>query len=150
MERFKKVITDLAQLFEDALPLEHEKLTAVQNDDVAGLEDCMKREQAIMMKIRGLEQKRERTQQELGWQDKSFREIIKDLPEEQQPEMQELFDRLSIAVKVFQDANQSALDTMKVHLKDIERVMKIKDPEGRYTQDGVAMNSDRPMTNQKV
>ncbi len=150
MERFKKVINDLIVLFEESLPLEHEKLKAVQNDDVAAVEDCMRREQAVMMKMKGLEQKREKVQQELGWQDKSFREIINAVPEDDRQEMKELFDRLSNAVKVFQDANQSALDMMKVHLKDIERVMKIKDAEGRYNQDGNALNSERPMTNQKV
>ena len=59
MDQFEQIINQMIALFEENLPLEQEKLRAVQEDDVAAVEDCMKREQAVVLQMRGLEKKRE-------------------------------------------------------------------------------------------
>lgn len=150
MNQFKKIIHDLTALFEEQLPLEQEKLKAVQENNVAVVEDCMKKEQAVMLKLRGLEQKRENAQQELGWEGKTFREIIELAPQEERQELQQMFDRLSAAIRVFRETNEGAMDAMSVQLREIEKVIKLKDTEGRYSQNGNEMKIERPMTSRKV
>lgn len=150
MERFEQVIRDLISLFEDFLPLEQEKLKAAQENKVTALEDCMVREQAIVLKIRGLEKKRETVQRELGWEGKTFRQIIELVPQEKRQEFRKLFQQLEQSISTFQATNDSALDIITLNLKQIERTIKSKDPEGLYTQDGGSMRQDRPLTNRKV
>lgn len=150
MERFQQIIKDLIKLFEESLPLEEKKLQAIQTDDVAGVEECMKQEQALTLKLRGLDQKREAAQKELGWEDKSFREIIGAAPEEKKQELSDLFDQLDKAMTIFQDTNQNAMTAMEVHLRDIQKVIRIKDPEGQYNQAGNSTASNRTMTSRRV
>lgn len=150
MDKFKKVIRDLIMLFEEYLPLEQQKLKAVQVDDVATVESCMTQEQALMLKLRGLDQKRVTIQRELGWEDKSFSQIVELVSDEEKPEMQKLFDDLNRAVSVFQDTNENAMTAMAVHLREIEKIIRIKDPEGRYSQQGNTVQKERPMTSRRV
>lgn len=150
MDKFKKVIRDMIALFEDHLPLEQKKLKAVQMDDVATVEACMTQEQALVLKLRGLDQKRERVMKELGWDGKTFSQIVASAPEEERQELQKLFEDLDRSMGVFKDVNDNAMTTMEVHLRDIEKVIKIKDPEGRYGQEGNPLQNNRPMTSRKV
>lgn len=150
MEKFRRVVNDLIKLFEESLSLEHRKLKAIEQDRVADVEECMKQEQALVMKLRGLDQKRLRVQKELGWEGKNFRQIIEVVPQEERLEMQQLLERLERAMLVFQDTNQSAMDMMKIHLREIEKVIKFKDPEGQYSQEGNPLQKERFMTNKRV
>ena len=73
MDQFVQVIKEMISLFEGFLPLEQEKLKAVQENKLTVLEDCMTREQAVVLKLRGLEKKtRNRAERNgLGRQDLS-------------------------------------------------------------------------------
>lgn len=150
MEKFKKVIQDLIAIFEEYLPLEQKKLKAVQEDNVAVVEECMTQEQALILKLRGLEHKRESAQKELGWEGKNFSQILETVSKEDRPEMQKLFDDLERTMGVFQDTNKNAMLTMEVHLREINKIIKMKDPEGRYSQEGNPLQKDRPMTSRRV
>ena len=89
---FQELIRQLIELFDRMIPLEQSKLEVVSHKQVAKLEDIIKKEQAEIMALRGLDQKRERIQADMGWKDMTFQEILKQLPEEQRPEVKELFD----------------------------------------------------------
>lgn len=150
MEKFKKVIGDLTAIFEEYLPLEQKKLKAVQEDNIAVVEECMTQEQALILKLRGLDQKRINAQKELGWEGKNFRQIVDSVPQDERQEIQELLDNLDNAMTVFHDTNKNAMTTMEVHLREINKIIRMKDTEGRYSQDGNPMEKDRPMTSRKV
>lgn len=150
MERFEQIINEMISLFDEHLPLEEEKLRAVQDDDVAAVEDCMKREQAVVLKLRGLEKKREEIQKSNGWEGKTFREIIEMIPQEKQSVYKQLLERLENSMSLFQNTNESALDTLRIHQREIEKVMKMKDPEGTYNQEGTSTQPHRPMTSRRV
>lgn len=150
MDQFEQIIKQMIALFEEQLPLEQEKLRAVQEDDVAAVEECMKREQAVVLKLRGLEQKREKIQKDNGWDGMTFREIIDLAPEEKQLSYRQLLEKLQNSISLFQDMNECAMDTMRIHQREIEKVIKIKDPNGTYNQDGHQAPPKRPMTNRRV
>lgn len=150
MDQFQSVIEQMISLFDEYLPLEEKKLKAVKENDLVALEDCMTQEQAVVLKLRGLEKKREDAQKANGWEGKRFREIIGLVPEEQQAEYQRLFETLSRSVKLFHSANKSAMDTMNLNLRQIDKAIKSKDPKGAYNQDGSTMKPDRPLTSRRV
>ena len=66
MEELIRILTDTTKVLNDSLPLEEEKLKAVKEDRISTLEECKMREQAIVLKMKGLEQKRERFLKEHG------------------------------------------------------------------------------------
>ncbi|MCI8645240.1 MAG: flagellar protein FlgN [Firmicutes bacterium] len=150
MDQFEQIINQMIALFEENLPLEQEKLRAVQEDDVAAVEDCMKREQAVVLQMRGLEKKREDIQKANGWAGLTFREIIAKAPREKQHAYSQLLEKLENSISLFQDANECAMDTLRIHQKEIEKVIKFKDPNGTYNQEGQQAPPKRPMTNRRV
>lgn len=150
MEQFQKIIRDLIVLFEEHLPLEQRKLEAIQQDDVSGVEECMKQEQALTLKLKGLDRKRESIQKELGWEGKPFREIVDAVPAENRQELRKLFDQLTNIVTIFSETNKEAMTAMEVHLRDMQKVMKIKSHEGAYDPDGNPAAADRTLTNRRV
>lgn len=122
LSAFEKVIQQMIELFDRMIPLEQSKLEAVSKNKIAVLEDIIKKEQAEIMSLRGLDQKRERTQEELGWKDLTFQQILKEAPEEQS-KLQELFDELAGRVKTFQSVTESSKTMMEVNLHAINQMI---------------------------
>ena len=63
---FKAVVGDLITLLEEFNEIETAKLDAIQKNRVTFVEENMKKEQAGIMKLRGLDKKRESIQKDLG------------------------------------------------------------------------------------
>ncbi|NBK91826.1 flagellar protein FlgN [bacterium 1XD21-13] len=120
---FQELIRQLIELFDRMIPLEQSKLEVVSHKQVAKLEDIIKKEQAEIMALRGLDQKRERIQADMGWKDMTFQEILKQLPEEQRPEVKELFDELAARVTTFQSVTESSRTIMEVNLHAINQMV---------------------------
>ena len=83
LSSFRELIQQFIELFDRMTPLEQSKLEVVSRNQVALLEDIIKKEQAEIMALRGLDQKRERIQEELGWKDLTFQEILGKLSKEE-------------------------------------------------------------------
>lgn len=62
MDEFKNVIEQLIGLFKQLTKIEQVKLNAVAGKHVGTVEDCVTQQQALLLKLRGLEQARERAQ----------------------------------------------------------------------------------------
>lgn len=90
MTKFADLIRQFAELFDRLIPLEQEKLDIVKQNQVSALEDIIKREQAEIMTLRGLDQKRERLQKELGFPDMTFSEILERVSGDEKTELQKL------------------------------------------------------------
>ena len=50
---FKKIIEELIALFDHLIPIEQEKLDAAIKNRVTFVEDCMHKEQAAVLQLRG-------------------------------------------------------------------------------------------------
>ena len=62
---YGKIIEEFITLFDNLIPIEQEKLDAAVKNQVTFIEDCMHREQAAVLQLRGLKQSRG----VLGWKD---------------------------------------------------------------------------------
>ena len=116
LSAFRELIRQFIELFDRMLPLEQSKLEVVSRNQVALLEDIIKKEQAEIMALRGLDQRRERMQEELGWKDLTFQEILRRLPEEERP------DELAARVTQFQSVTESSKTIMEVNLHAINQM----------------------------
>ena len=63
---FIEIIEEFIQLFDELIPVEQEKLDAAIKNRITFVEECMNKEQAAVLKLRGLEQKRENAKKALG------------------------------------------------------------------------------------
>lgn len=151
MNEFETVIRDLIAFFDENQQLEELKLKAAEENRPTAIEDCMTKEQAVILRLRGLDKKREEIQKKLGWEGKSFRQILELLPEEERAKYRGLFEDLSARVKLFQSANESALEIISLNLRQIQNTIKQKDAKGIYNQEGDSVQPEsRHLTNRKV
>lgn len=148
MHNFVKVIEELIELFKQLIPLEEKKLEASKDNNIMVIEDCMVKEQAAILKIRGLEQEREKLQEAMGAAGLKFREILDRFPEEAEV-LQPLFSELNTQIQVFQEINDGANAVLKTNIYNIEQVIHFKE-SGIYSGTGEAANAGQHFTNRKV
>ncbi|WP_352400306.1 flagellar export chaperone FlgN [Anaerotignum sp.] len=120
---FNRVVLSLIQLIETLINIEQDKLKAVSTNDLDLLNSCIKNEQVQVLKLRGLDKKREQIQTDLGYENLSFREIIKLLPIEQQAESKKLFTILQQTTNQFNALNGSVKTALDVNLHSINTTL---------------------------
>lgn len=148
MKEFIEVIKQLIELFRELTPLEEEKLKAARANQITFVEDCMVKEQSAILKLRGLENEREKRMKEIGMSGLSFREIIEKSPEHAD-ELRPLFAEFNSTIQVFREVNEGANVILKTNLNQIENALKLKDG-GMYSESGQATTPDRHFTDRKV
>ena len=120
---FISLIKELIELFDALIAVEQKKLDSVVNNNISVVEECMKKEQAFVLRLRGLEQQRESIQSAMGMQGMAFREILTKVPQEILDELAPLFQELSEKVRAFQSVNDNAKDAIQVNLYQIQSVL---------------------------
>ena len=138
---FIAVIQELIALFEDLIPVEQEKLDAAVKNRVSFVDECMHKEQAFVLQLKGLEQKREIQQKQLGMEGYTFRQILEHAPTETAAVLTPLFDRLSAQIRLFQSINSSARDIIEVNLHVIHSALA-KEAMGRETYSASGAKKD--------
>lgn len=151
LSAFQELIEQFIALFDRMIPLEQSKLEVVSRNQVARLEEIIKKEQAEIMTLRGLDQKRERMQEDLGWKDLSFQEILKQLSEEQRPKVKQLFDELASRVTAFQSVTESSRTLMEVNLHTINQILaKHTGGAQTYGEDGSVKTGPAHFTDRRI
>ncbi len=149
MNEFKEVLRQLADIIHQITGIEQVKLTAAVSNHVATIEDCMTKEQALILRLRGLEQERERAQEKAGFGGMRFQEILDKVSHEEKEELLPLFGALEWEIQMFREVNEDTNRAMKVSLHMIERAINAK--EGNmYGGDGQNMGMPRHMTSRRV
>ena len=126
LSSFRELIQQFIELFDRMTPLEQSKLEVVSRNQVALLEDIIKKEQAEIMALRGLDQKRERLQKELGFPDMTFSEILERVSGDEKTELQKLFEELGSRVRQFRSITESSKTMMEVNLHAINKMVAQK------------------------
>jgi DNA integrity scanning protein DisA with diadenylate cyclase activity len=123
MNDFISVIEDFILLFKDLIQIEETKLEAASKNRVTYVEDCMNKEQAAILRLRGLEKRRETVQEKLGFKGYTFQQILSETTGEDQDRLRKLFDTLSRQVRQFQDTNESARSMIEINLHMINKAI---------------------------
>lgn len=117
---FVSIINEFIQLFDELIPIEQKKLDAAVDNKVTVVEDCMNKEQAAILKMRGLEQKREQAQKDMDMDGFTFRQILEASSEEHADVLNPLFDQLSQQVTTFRSISESAREMIELNLHNIQ------------------------------
>lgn len=120
---FIEVIREFIQLFEALIPIEQKKLDSAVHNQVSFVEDCMNQEQAAVLRLRGLELKRQKIQKDLGMEQLTFKQLIEEAPEDVKVSLIPLFNELNEKVALFRSVSDSAKDTIAVNLHMIQSAL---------------------------
>lgn len=149
MNEFKGIIENLIQLFEELTALETVKLNAARINQVSTIEECMTKEQTQILRLKGLEQARERKQEEMGFGGMSFQEILLKVTDDEREELLPLFDTLSRGIQMFQEVSEDATRIIEVNLRRLDK--EIQSREGQvYVSSGRGQAEERHMTDRSV
>lgn len=151
------LISQMIQFFTDLYAIEKEKLEAAQKRNLIDLEECMKKEQAALLRLRGLDKKREDIQKALSFENLSFREILQKVEGNEQKELKTLFDSLQNQYTLYNSISSSVKEIIENNLYKVDQILSHAttgaSPKigGIYSSDGNKKASDRPrFTSRKV
>ena len=117
---FTAVIRELAVLAGDIATVEERKAEAAVQKRHQLFDGFIQKEQAQILKLRGLEQRRIRMAKELGWESLTFRQILEKAEPEQKESLSPLFAELEQNLKRLGQSRQSAERIIKVRIREIE------------------------------
>ena len=124
MKEFIKVIEDLTELFRNLTEMGNMKVQAAKEHRVAMLDSCMIKEQALVLNLKGLEKKREACLVRLGYEGKSFREILEIVPEEERVILKPIFEEFSRQVRIFKQVNEDVVTLIKINQRKLSKQLK--------------------------
>lgn len=148
MKEFQRVIKEMIDLFHQFNGIEQMKLKSARANHVAAVDECMTREQALILKLRGLEQEREKYQKEAGYEGMKFREILAAVSPEEREVLYPLFDELGREMQLFQEVKEDAESVMRNNLRMIQKAMDSKGDI--YSEKGKNKPETTHMTSRRV
>lgn len=124
-ESMIKLIDELTNTLADLSQMQRQIVSAVRADNLAGLADCMKQEQAISLRLRNIEQKRLKLQDELGLKDIKLSDLPLKAPNvDMQIKTRNAADKLTAQYKIVKSTSEVARSTLELNLRNVEQFMK--------------------------
>lgn len=96
---------------------EKEKLAAILSNDLERIDHSVAAQQAVSMQMGTYEKRRAQLQSAAGYDTREFRQILKELPEEEQTALGQVFNRMEQAIQEIQYYNGKALEVVKLNLQ---------------------------------
>lgn len=121
-EEFTSVIEELTGVASSLSQIETAKADAASEKHHELLDGYIQEEQALILKLRGLEQKRMRLAGQLGWDSLTFRQILEKASLRQQPQLEPLFQNLEQALKSLEQSRKAAEQIIQVRLHEIQAI----------------------------
>ena len=135
----RKTLTDYIRFYSEFLAFEQNKLEAVEQNKLELLDGLVKQEEVFLLKSRGMEQNRIKSQEEHGFADKRLRDLIEIAPDDMKEELLAKFTELNAIVVQLQRTNERCNVAIKARLQAIERAMdRIKAENTQKTYDDAA------------
>ena len=136
-ESFCKVIRETLTLFDELNDYENKKLDAIAANNVLQLDVYINDEQAYLMKMRGLDMKREKLQQQLGYPGTPFKEMIEKFEGDEKDALAGLYSELSVKSLQLKSAISATKTAIDLNLNNISALLaKLEGAEGMYDKKG--------------
>ncbi|MGO5053687.1 flagellar export chaperone FlgN [Lachnospiraceae bacterium LCP25S3_G4] len=139
MSDFTALIKEQIRFFEEAIEIEQQKIESAKKNRITFVEDCMVKEQAMVLKLKGFDRKREELQSDLGFTGYTFAQIIAAASIQEQEILKPLYTTLNERVALFRSTCDSAKSIMEINLHTINQLIsKAEDTSmTNYGQDGM-------------
>lgn len=135
LEKFAASIEQLAHTIEGIARIEEEKAETASLGHHDRMDGILKREQVYILKLRGLEQKRLRLAEAMGWKGLTFRQILSQSTAEQAGRLSPLFTRLDSQIKHLREVKETAERMIQVRLREFNQILSAATGEG-YDENG--------------
>lgn len=120
---FSHTLEQLLGLMVSISELEEAKAEAASTRQHQKIDGFLKEEQALILKLRGLEQLRMKQAGALGWQGLTFRQILERADGGQKELLSPLFDKMNSQLRRLTDSKDSADRILRLRLKELEEAL---------------------------
>lgn len=114
------IIQDLTAVANSITHAEDAKTAAVSNRQHGMLDSCIQEEQALLLKLRGLEQHRIKLQKELGWDTLTLHQILDVASPLQVQALDPVFQKLDQQLRRLQTAREASEQILNVRLHELK------------------------------
>lgn len=114
------ILKESADLYKSFLELEYEKYDAVIKNDVDALDDIVSKEQVYYMKMRGVDQKREKFVDAMGCKGMTLKEIIETNKIKNNGELIEKYNEFSEIIQEVKKINSLCKTLIEVRMHKID------------------------------
>ncbi|WP_099205321.1 flagellar export chaperone FlgN [Scatolibacter rhodanostii] len=118
------------------LASEQEKRSALLNHNTEKIESLLQEQQAMMMKLEGLEKKRLASQADAGFLSLTSTQILEKMDKEERKLFAPLFTEMRHAATQLQELNFISLDLAHAELRFMERLSASEENHALYQSDG--------------
>lgn len=143
LEEFAAVIRDLSATAVHIAQVEEAKAAAASQRRHELLDGYIQDEQAQILKLRGLEQRRLRLMDALGWKSLTFRQILEKAAPEQDHLLRPLFLELEQHLKRLENARKSSEQIINARLHEMNVIMARQ--QGRSYDSTGSLNASSPI-----
>lgn len=151
MEEFENILNEIIVFFDEIIDVENEKFNATLNNKVIIVEDCIKKEQALLLRLKGLDKKREIMQNKLGYNNMTFREIINNIPDNYKEKFQELFNTIQYRLKSYKEISKTAQSALEDSLYNINlKLSNFNNKQNTYNKDRNIVSNKNSFTSRRI
>lgn len=124
-DAFVHMLEELSGIVSQLTKAENDKAKAASAGEHGKMDAFLKEEQALLLKLRGLEQQRNQRAVALGWKDLTFRQILDLADEKERAILSPLFTQMENQVKELTDAKDSSNRIISVRLREFEHILGV-------------------------
>ena len=153
MDELVKLLEESADLYQGFLELEYKKYDAVVKNEIETLDDIVSKEQVFYLKIRGLEQKREKLIESMGMKGKTLKEIIDatDTLDEGKTALTEKHEQLSAIVSETKKISSMCKNVLEVRMHRVDKALsQLGEKQSTYTNGEIKHNNSKSIFSQKI
>lgn len=122
-QTYLTLLGELSASLDKLSQLARQKTERVQKDDLIGLDQVLKQEQAMTLNLRGLEQKRLKTLPLLGIGEAKLSDLARLYPDHMQIQARQAAEKLLRSYREYRCAAQVARNTLELNLHEIEKII---------------------------
>lgn len=119
-EQFRQVLSQTAVVLKELTHIEQQKADVASQKQHQLMDGFLKEEQALMLRLRGLEQHRMKLSEDLGFQDLTFRQILEQADNTVREELTPLFTSMTEETARLTQAKDAADRIIRLRLREME------------------------------
>lgn len=155
-EELQKILADTNVFLKDITAVEKEKLDAALKNNILLLEECIKKEQALVLRSRGLDQKRQNVQKSMGAEQLTLKQIVEAAKPGEKEALLPLYQEMLGALAEYREVYQSAKTAIEVNLHRINAGLEgltgksAETPGTAYSGHGEKLEKPMTFTSRRV
>jgi Fe-S oxidoreductase len=121
---FKALMSEYNELLDGLLQIESEKIKSIAADELDAVGQCMRKEEAEMLRIKGIDSRREKLLKEMGFEGMTFGQVTEASAAVQKKELQPLYTQMKEKTERLQALAASTKNMLESKLIKAEAVMQ--------------------------